>query len=233
MSESGPPALDTSGGKFPLFDYRLREGGREWTVLHTGAVLTMADETVAIASKTNRLPYGVALWPSAIALSHDIASRRDDFDSRTVLELGAGMGLPGIVAASLGGRVVQTDRDELALYLCKQNGERNGSQAIEYRLADWTDWDDDRRFDWIIGSDILYGESLHPHLRRIFTANLATNGRILLADPFRTAGLRFLEMFEAEGWRVTFSRWDVGEETIPRAVGVFELSPPGLGARLA
>jgi hypothetical protein len=28
--------LDTTGGKFPLHDYRLRRAGREWTVLHTG-----------------------------------------------------------------------------------------------------------------------------------------------------------------------------------------------------
>ena len=44
MSESATPAqvLDTSAGEFPLHEYRLRQGGREWTVLHTGAVLTRA-----------------------------------------------------------------------------------------------------------------------------------------------------------------------------------------------
>ena len=142
--------------------------------------------------KTNRLPYGVSVWPSAIALAHEIAARAEAFRGRSVLELGAGIGLPGIVAASLGGRVVQTDRDELALHLCKRNGERNDPAAIEYRLADWTEWDDPERYDWIIGSDILYGESLHPHLRRIFESNLASKGRILLADPFRGSVLCFL-----------------------------------------
>jgi methyltransferase-like protein 23 len=140
--------------------------------------------------------------------------------------LGAGIGLPGIVAATLGGRVVQSDRDELALHLCKRNGERNDPIAIEYRLADWTEWDDPERYDWIIGSDIIYGESLHPHLRRIFESNLAPEGQILLADPFRGRGLRFLETLEAEGWCVTFSKWDIGEEATPRPLGVFELSPP-------
>jgi predicted nicotinamide N-methyase len=224
---SEDPGLDTSGGLFPLFEYRLRDGGREWTVLHTGTVLTEADETNAIASTTNRLPYGVSLWPSAIALAHEIAARAEAFHGRSVLELGAGIGLPGIVAASLGGRVVQSDRDELALHLCKRNGERNDPAAIEYRLADWTEWDDPGRYDWIIGSDILYGNSLHPHLRRIFESNLAPEGRILLADPFRGRGLRFLETLEAEGWCVTFSKWDIGEEATPRPLGVFELSPPG------
>jgi predicted nicotinamide N-methyase len=230
LSKPKDHELDTSGGKFPLFDYRLRRDGREWTVLHTGAVLTQADELHAMVLKTNRLPYGVSVWPSAIGLAHEIATRARAFHGRSVLELGAGVGLPGIVAASFGGRVVQTDREELALYLCKRNGERNGAGAIECRLSDWTEWGDAGCYDWIIASDILYGESLHQHLRRIFDSNLAPTGRILLADPFRGSSLRFLDTLEAEGWTVTFSKWDLGEESTPRPVGVFELVPPGSSA---
>jgi methyltransferase-like protein 23 len=222
---SGPSTLDTSAGEFTLQEYRLRQAGREWTVLHTGAVLSRIDEFRVIGEKDNRLPYGVALWPSAIALAHEIAGR-GDLRGRAVLELGAGTGLPGIVAATLGARVVQTDRDELALHLCKRNGERNGVET-EYRLADWTAWEDEGRYDWIIGSDILYGESLHPHLRRVFETNLAPGGRVLLSDPLRSMSLRLLESLERDGWGVSFSKWDVGEEAIPRPVGVFELIPPG------
>src|SRR4051812_18929385 len=107
--------LDTTGGGFSLQEYPPRRGGREWAILHTRAVLPPADEARVIEPQDARLPYGVALWPSAIALAHEVASRPEDFRGRSVLELGAGTGLPGIVAASLGGRVVQTDRDQLAL----------------------------------------------------------------------------------------------------------------------
>jgi predicted nicotinamide N-methyase len=218
--------LQTSAGDLPLHEDRLRQDAREWTILHTGAVLTRADESRLLNVRTDRLRYGVALWPSAIALAHEVATRPWAFHRRTVLELGDGTGLPGIVAASLKGRVVQTDRDELALSVCRRNGERNRAFAIEYRLADWTRWDDAGLYDWVLGSDILYGEPLHPDLRRIFETNLARGGRILLADPFRGASLRLLEALEGDGWMITMARWDVGEEAAPRPIGVFELAPP-------
>jgi predicted nicotinamide N-methyase len=222
-----PPVLHTSTGEFPLHEYHLRLAGRMWTVLHTGAMLTHTDEGRFFRELKDRLPYGVALWPAAIALAHEVASRADDFRGTSLLELGAGTGVPGIVAASFGARVVQTDRHEVPMSVCKRNGERNGAQAIEYRLADWTDWNDAAQYDWILGSDILYGDAMHPHLRRIFESNLAPAGRILLSDPFRAVSLRLLEALEETGWRITLTKWNVGEEEAPRPIGLFELAPPG------
>jgi len=219
-------SLHTSTGEFPLHEYRLRAAGREWTILHTGAVLTLADESHFFRELRDRLPYGVALWPASIALAHELASRAEAFRGRRVLELGAGTGLPGIIAASLGARVVQTDRHELAMSVCKRNGRRNDIETIEYCVADWTDWNDPARYEWIIGSDILYGETLHPHLRRIFESNLAPRGRVLLSDPFRSVSLGLLETLEADGWTIALSKWSVGEEEAPRSIGLFELAPP-------
>jgi methyltransferase-like protein 23 len=226
LSTEQQRSLHTTAGEFPLHEYRLGLAGRTWTILHTGAMLTHDDELRFFRELKDRLPYGVALWPAAIALAHDVASRADAFRDRRVLELGAGTGLPGIVAASLGARVVQTDRHELAMSVCKRNGELNGVQTIAHRLADWTAWDDTARYEWIIGSDILYGEALHPHLRRIFETNLAPGGRVLLTDPFRRVSLALLEAMEADGWAISLSKWSVGESKAPRPIGLYELAPP-------
>ena len=216
--------LRTSVGEFPLNEYRLRLGGREWSILHVGSVLSREDENRFLSEQKGRLPYGVALWPAAIALAHDVASRADAFRGRRVLELGAGTGLHGIVAATLGARVVHSDRDELAMYACRRNCERNQVAASEHRLADWTVWEDSTRYEWIIGSDILYNAEMQPQLRRIFETNLAPGGRVLLSDPFRAVGLPLLEALEGDGWSVTLSKWSVGEQATPRPVAVYELT---------
>jgi predicted nicotinamide N-methyase len=223
-----PPVLTTSTGDVPLHEFHLTIDKREWTVLHTGVVLTKEDESLYLRETRKKLPYGVALWPAAIALAQELGSRGEEaFTEKTVLELGAGTGLPGIVAAALGGHVLQTDTQDLALSLCHRNGQRNHLNNIEYQLVDWTEWEDTTRYDWILGSDIMYGDTLHSDLQHIFATNLAPGGRILLSDPFRAVSMHLLEALRDEdGWNITATKWRLGDDTEPRAIGVFELSRP-------
>ncbi len=120
-----PPLLCTSIGDFPLAECRLQIGDRDLSVLHTDAVLSLDEETRFLNATERRVPYGAVLWPAAIALAHEIATRAAEFRGKTVLELGAGTGLPGIVAAAVGASVIQTDRSELITHVCRMNGKRN------------------------------------------------------------------------------------------------------------
>ncbi|MBX3158049.1 MAG: methyltransferase domain-containing protein [Deltaproteobacteria bacterium] len=210
--------LPTTAGDLPLEEVQLSIDGRTWSILHTGALVTAEQELEFLRGETTvRRPYGIVLWPAAIALAHALVGR--PLAGVRILELGAGTGLPGIVAASLGARVVQTDRQQLVLHVCRLNAARNGVTAIDCRAADWTAWDDAERYDLILAADCLYAEPLHPYLRRIFEGNLAPGGAVLLADPYRETSLRLLEAMEADGWRVALDKWSA-----PRPVGVFTLT---------
>ncbi len=217
--------LRTTAGDIALEEVEVSVQGRRWTLLHSGALVSSEAEAAFLRGEhATPRPYGLVLWPAAIALAHEVATRA--LTGTRVLELGAGTGLPGIVAASLGARVVQTDRQRLVMHVCQRNAERNGVTTIEHRLADWTAWTEAERFELILGADILYATSLHPHLRHIFETNLVPGGTVLISDPLRATSLPLLEAMEADGWRVTMDKWTVGVTPPPRPVGVFALTRP-------
>ena len=216
------PTLQTSIGDFALREYRLALDD-QLSFLHTGAVVTMAQEQ-EYAREQDRLPYGAMLWPASIALAHELVARADQLRDKRVLELGAGTGMPGIVAASLGATVLQVDRSEVALHLCTLNAQRNGTTRVEARAAEWETFHSDEPFDFILGADVLYVTTMHDRLRALCETYLAPGGTALFSDPFRAQSLPMLETMEQSGWRVSLAKWSIGVESGKRTIAVYEAS---------
>jgi predicted nicotinamide N-methyase len=227
VTRTSSTVLQTSEGDLELHEHHIHLAGRDWSILHAGTIVSDEEEQ-RLLSIEKRPPYGVFLWASSIALAQDITARGDEMNGLRVLELGAGTGLPGLVAASLGATVVQTERHPVSLDICRQNAERNSADSIEHRLGDWAEWTDDTRYDVILGSDILYAERMHEHLVRIFERNLSEGGRLLLSDPFRKTSWPPLQELEARGWRISVTRWNIGEGDGARAIGTYEVRAPSI-----
>ncbi len=206
----GRRSLHTPAGEFPLHEYHLRLAGRAWAILHTGGVLSREDESRFLGELRERLPYGVALWPAAIALAHEVASRADAFRDRRVLELRGRHG-----AARHRRRLARRAR-----------GPDRPRRAGAVRLpAQWRAQrrPDDRippgglgrvgrpralRLDPRLGHPLRRDDAPPPapDLR----GQPRPRGRVLLTDPFRAASLPLLEALEADGWAVSLSKWSVG-----------------------
>ncbi len=208
--------------RYPLEPVTLTLAGREWTVLCTKLIFSKEDELHYF--HVVRLPYGVALWSGSLALADEMAARADELRGKSVLELGAGVGLAGMVAASCGADVTQTDYHEVALKICRLNAQANGIiQGLDCRMADWLNFQDTRRYDYIIGSEILYDKAVQPALKRIFERNLAPGGHLLVIDGQRQPSLEFLASLEDDGWQVsaTLRQVQIANET--REFGLFDL----------
>lgn len=221
MTVAGAPGTSPSD---PLFEvYPLSLGDRSWSFLHTGAVVTMAQEQQYLSVETGRLPYGAMLWPACIALAHDLSFRAEQLRGKRVLELGAGTGVPGIVAASFGASVLQIDSSETALRLCELNVRRNGVEGnVHTQGALWETFHSDEPFDLILGADVLYATTLHDRLRELCDAYLAPRGTVLFADPFRAQSLPMLEAMERVGWKVSLAKWSISVESGTRSIAIYE-----------
>src|SRR3954465_16078196 len=82
------------------------------------------------------LPYWAELWPSSLALARAVAARALR-GARTV-ELGCGLGLPGLGAALAGGRVLATDWAPGAIVMTTRNAARNALEIETLRVS-WTE----------------------------------------------------------------------------------------------
>jgi methyltransferase-like protein 23 len=189
-----PPGL---AAQLPLELVDLAIGGRSWRVL----TVRDQDALLDLADQLEHVPYGFLLWESAIALAELLTQHAEWVAGKRVLELGAGLGLPGLVARSLGAEVWQTDHEPHALALAQINATQNSVEGLRHFLADWTAWEHTVQYDLILGADILYERAMQPHLAPIFARNLAPGGRLLLADPSRPQALTFVADLEKQGWR--------------------------------
>eukprot|EP00930_Biecheleria_cincta_P055391 TRINITY_DN41713_c0_g1_i1.p1 TRINITY_DN41713_c0_g1~~TRINITY_DN41713_c0_g1_i1.p1 ORF type:complete len:649 (+),score=93.12 TRINITY_DN41713_c0_g1_i1:71-2017(+) len=136
---------------------------------------------------------GFRIWSSALLLANELAQTPDIVRGRTVVELGCGCGLAGIVAALCGASVVLTDRDEECVELARESAEANATEIaaagghVECAVLDW-EWPEvtqdevPRIFgntDVVIASDPLYSATTIKALPRAATALLAPRGTLL------------------------------------------------------
>ncbi|HTV48759.1 MAG TPA: methyltransferase domain-containing protein [Phycisphaerae bacterium] len=155
----------------------------------------------------NYLPYWPIIWPSALMLAEFIL-KTDQLPSATrgsevVMDLGCGLGIVGISAALRGWKVEFTDYDPEAVQFAEYNARGNGIPADRI-TAYQMDWRQpvDKKFDWIIGSDVLYERRLHPLFLGAVEKLLAPNGVVWIADPRRTSAEDFPVFAAQQGFRV-------------------------------
>lgn len=145
-------------------------------------------------------PYWAANWDAAWAVADELS--RLPLDGKLLLDLGCGLGLTGIVACARGARVWMVDAAQPSLLFARLNT-WPWRQRVRIRRVDWRrDLLPERRFDLIVGSDIIYDREDWPYLDDFWKNHLAPRGRLLLGESGRRTGELFPGWLTARGWRV-------------------------------
>ncbi len=129
-------------------------------------------------------PYWAYLWSGARLLAAYVA-RWEEVRDRRVLEIGCGLGLPGVTAAVQGGRVVLVDTEQAALDFALASATANRVACAAWR-GDFTTLDPEWRFDLILAAEVAYDPARFGALAAVFARHLAPAGLGLLADGYRT-----------------------------------------------
>ncbi len=188
-------------------------------------VIKNSEEILLKSVNEEETPVWVELWPASLALAQWIWDG-PLLEGKAVLELGAGLGLPGVVAGMKAARVFLTDYKAEALEVAGENALLNGVTEVRTAVADWRSFNINETFDYIIGSDILYHPNLNPYLKRIFQNSLRPDGKILMADAGRRESLNFVRRLAEEGWRVAEEHIKVKQDRIDYRIYIFQLKPP-------
>lgn len=193
-----PPTQPTPGSPGALARLRARFALSEDQVELAGLSLKLpelADPLAYIESRgENDLPYWTKLWPAALVLA-GLAAQLPPA-AEPVLELGAGLGAPGLAAAAKGRRVVLSDLDGDALEFSRAAAEMNGiSDLVTVTALDWTNPDPGLgRFRTILGAEILYQPAIYPVLAEVLAKLLAQDGTAFISHEERPFAIGFFDL---------------------------------------
>lgn len=163
------------------------------------------------------LPLWAKVWPASFVLGRFM--RKMDPEGASLLEIGAGCGIAGCIAARYGFRhIVLSDAAPDALPFAQANVCQNRLEDIvQVRHLDIIGAQLGERFDRIMASEILYLDDLHRPLLKFIARHLAKGGRAVFCSDVRRRHKRFAKLARQE-FRVTEqlvgvrSRSDAGEE---------------------
>jgi predicted nicotinamide N-methyase len=173
------PSID--GHRVRLVD--VAAGARTVRLCCVDELETLVDRDAVLRGDVEP-PYWAYLWSGARVLA-DYVARWVDVRKRRVLEIGCGLGLPALTAATAGAEVTAVDAEAGALAFVRASAAANGT-AVATLAVDFTAHAVAPPFDLVLAAEVAYERARFTDLAAVFARQLACDGIGLLADGYRT-----------------------------------------------
>ena len=147
---------------------------------------------------------GLHLWEAGIILARWVFYHREIFAGKSVLELGTGVGIGGLAVCQFSEKssVTMSDYNERVIENIRLNVRKNAMQQRSSVIRlDWTEYAKfDGKFDFIIGSDLIYGGAPVAELYALVKRALSEAGVFYLIIPSqRHFAANFLRIVAEDG----------------------------------
>lgn len=153
-------------------------------------------ESLRLEHPATSFPFWAKVWPSAVALSSFLEQYQDLIKNKTVVEIGAGIGLPSFSIADHVAEITITDYDVDAIDLLQKNIAHLGNQKIKAICADWNYFPTSICADVVLLSDTNYAPSAFESLLTLIQKFLQKGATIIIATPIRITASPFIEQLE-------------------------------------
>jgi predicted nicotinamide N-methyase len=178
---------------------KLHLQGRDLELYQITNIDEVFDALIA-SEKTNpalideRIPYWTELWPSAIALSKFIIKNASLLKYKQVIEIGAGLALPSLVASPFCNSITTTDYIQDALHFAQRNSVLNKINNIKFELLDWRNIKENHtKYDIILASDIAYEKRFFADLPKALLSLMHDDSIAILTEPNRLFAKPFID----------------------------------------
>lgn len=138
-------------------------------------------------------PHWTKLWPAALAMGDFIQQHPELVQDKNVLELAAGLGLPGLVAARYAKTVCCSDYLEEAVDSMAKSAKHLQLTNVTCEVLDWNHLPVDLTTDVLLLSDVNYDPDQFVRLYEVLLGFLRQGTLILLTTPQRLLAKPFIE----------------------------------------
>lgn len=145
------------------------------------------------AGEEPHFPYWAKIWPASIAMSDFIQQHPETVQHKTVLELAAGLGMPGLLAARYAKTVCCSDYLQAAVDAMAASAAQTGLSNITCSLLNWHQLPDNIETEVLLMSDVNYDTAEFDQLYKVLMRFLKRGTSILLATPQRLMAKPFIE----------------------------------------